>query len=76
MLSFVASSFAGLFSPLASAFSPSAPASRVGKKQRVSTPEAITSGVEEEMLRRLEEAEAFHICPNTERTSMKVTGRD
>jgi hypothetical protein len=77
LLSSVTSSIVGFFAPLASAFRPSAPAARDGKRQRVAgSPVATFSRVEEEMLRRLEEAEAFHICPNTERASMKVTDHD
>lgn len=74
-VSFVTSCAAALFAPFV--FRPLAPATRVDKKQRIeASPGASPSRAEEEMVRRLEEAEAFHICPNSERKSMKVTDHD
>lgn len=79
-VSFVTSCATALFAPFA--FRPLAPATSVDKKQRVkkqrveASPGASPSRAEEEMVRRLEEAEAFHICPNSERKSMQVTDHD
>jgi len=71
-VSSVASYVTGLFAQF-----PLASATRVDKKQRVeASPDASPTRTEKEMLRRLEEAEAFRILPNSERKSQKVTDHD